>query len=181
MRPRRAEQPVDQQGADHDRHEHQRHDPQGKPPAVVLAIDRDDRQHEEIGEHERDHPGEGDAAGPKHRGERHVADRAHEAEDRDQRADEDVLEEPQRFGGAHDEQAVEEIIAEQSHEPGQQEADQDLSVDHRPVAAEVLGDVRPGLGGGEPEAQWHAIAGRGVLMARVRLARVLARTDLDAG
>ena len=49
-----------------------------------------------------------------------------------------------RAGRVLDEQGVEEVVAEQSDEPGEQEADGDLLPQHLPVAAEVVGDVGPG-------------------------------------
>ena len=44
-----------------------------------------------------------------------------------------------------DEEAVEEVVAEQADEAGEQEAERDLLPQHLPVAAEVVGDVRPGV------------------------------------
>src|SRR5438445_11159165 len=59
----------------------------GHSPAVVLAVDVEDGQHDQVGEDEGKHAAEADAAIPEHRGERDVADRADEADDRDNGAD----------------------------------------------------------------------------------------------
>ena len=83
-----------------------------KRAAVVLAVDRDDRQHDQVGEEERQHAGEADPARPQHRRERHVADRADEAEHGDERPDDHVLERAERAAGVLEEQAVEEAVAE---------------------------------------------------------------------
>ena len=48
-------------------------------------------------------------------------------------------------GSVFDEEAVEEVVAEQADEPGDQEAGGDLLPQHLPVATEVVGDVRPGV------------------------------------
>jgi hypothetical protein len=104
-------------------------------------------------------------ARPEHRGERHVADRADEAEDGDQRPDEDVLERPHERRGVGDKEEVEEVVAEQADEAGEQEAGRDLLPQHRPVGAEVLGDSGPGAGVG-------AVV---VDVARLRLLRVAPR------
>ena len=51
---------------------------------------------------------------------------------------------PSRRRRVLDEEEVEEVVAEQADEAGEQEADRDLLPQHLPVAAEVVGDVRPG-------------------------------------
>ena len=43
--------------------------------------------------------------------------------------------------GAPQEEAVEEVLAEQRDEAGEQEADRDLLPEHLPVGAEVVGHV----------------------------------------
>ena len=81
------EQEVDDQpGGSHrgvEGHEQER----GHTPAVVLAVDVEDRQDDQVGEDERDHAAETDPAVPQHGSERDVADRAHEREHRHQRPD----------------------------------------------------------------------------------------------
>ena len=143
--PRAAEQRVDdQRGQDH-RHEHQGGDPQRERPCRSTCGRCDhDRQHDQVGEDERHHAGEGDPARPQHGRERDVADRAHEAQHGDHRADEDVLQSACTAAGVREEEAVEEVVAEQADEAGQQEAGRDLLPEHLPVAAEVVRDVRPG-------------------------------------
>src|SRR5205085_2100030 len=59
----------------------------GHPPAVVLAVDVEDREHDQVGEDEREDAAEADPAVPEDRRERHVPDRADEAQDRDRRPD----------------------------------------------------------------------------------------------
>ena len=66
-----------------------------------------------------------------------------------------------------DEEAVEEVVAEQADEAGEQEADRDLLPEHLPVAAEVVGDVGPGVERGAA--------------ARARAARSPRRVVLVAG
>ena len=53
---------------------------------------------------------------------------------------------PSARGASSMKQAVEEVVAQQADEPGEQEAERDLLPEHLPVAAEVVGDVRPGRG-----------------------------------
>src|SRR3954452_16095396 len=144
-----AEEAVDDEGGDHDRDEHQRGDPQGEGGAVVLAVGEDDRDHDQVGEEEGDDPSEADSARPEHGSKRHVADRADEAEDRDDRPDDDVLDRLHERRRVGDEEEVEEIVAEQADEAGEQEAEADLLPEHLPVAAEVAADARPGRAAGE--------------------------------
>ena len=84
-------------------------------------------------EHDDD-AAEADSAGPEHRRQRHVADRADEAEDGDDRADEDVLYRLNQRRRIGDEEDVEEVVAEQADEAGEQESDRDLLPQHLPVA-----------------------------------------------
>lgn len=58
------------------------------PPAVVLSMDVEHRQHDQVGINEGDRSTEADAAIPQHRRERNVADRADERHDGDQWPDE---------------------------------------------------------------------------------------------
>jgi len=127
-----------------------------------------------------DHPGEADPAGPQHRGERHVADRADEAEDRHHRSDDRVLDELHARRRVGDEQAVEEAVGQLADEPGEQEADRDLLPQHRPVVAEVMRDVRPRCGGSQPLTDRHRLARHVVLVAGVRRPGVLPRLLLEA-
>ena len=69
---------------------------------------------------------------------------------------------------------LEEPVAELGDEPGEQEPDRDLLVEHLPIAAEVVRDVRPRPGRGQPLAPGEPLAGRVMLMAGVGLLRVLA-------
>ena len=95
--------------------------------------------------------------------------------------DDHVLDGRHRPGGVGQEERVEEVVAERGDEPGQQEAEGDLLPQHLPVAAEVVGDVRPGRCARDPLAQINLLAGRVVLMARVGLLRVLAGLLLEPG
>ena len=76
---------------------------------------------------------------------------------------------------ARQEQAVEEVVAEQRDEAREQEAERDLLPEHLPVAAEVVGDVRPGVRGAQPLAQGQLRARGVVLVPRVGLLRVRPR------
>ena len=58
--------------------------------------------------------------------------------------------------GAFEEQAVEEVVAELGDESSEQEPDGDLLVEHLPVAAEVVRDIRPGRERGQPLAEREA-------------------------
>ena len=51
-----------------------------------------------------------------------------------------------------EEERVEEVVAEQADEAGEQEADRDLLPEHLPVAAEVVRDIGPGRERGQPLA-----------------------------
>ena len=62
--PQRAEEAGDDQRGERHRGEHQHDDAQRERAAVVLAVDRDDREHDQIGEQEREHAGETDPARP---------------------------------------------------------------------------------------------------------------------
>ena len=57
----------------------------------------------------------------------------------------------------------------------------DLLPQHLPVAAEVVGDVRPGRGARQPLAQGQLLAGRVVLVAGVGLLGVAAGGLLEPG
>src|SRR5438874_798734 len=157
-----AEEAIDRERrADH-RHEHQRNDSCGECAAVVLAIDRDDRQNDQVGEDERDHAAEREPARPEDRGERDVADRADEREDGDQWPEHRVLDQSQRRGSVLDEGGVENARRDESGEAGQEKADPDLLPEHLPVAAEVVRDVRPGRRGTDPLPP-RELARRGVM------------------
>ena len=160
-------------------HEHQRDDPQCEAGAVVLAVDRDDRQHDQVGEDEREHAGERDPARPQHCGERDVADRAHERDDGDQRSENDVLEQPKRRGRIVEERGFEHAIRDEAGEPREREADADLLPEHLPVAAEVVRHVRPCLGGDEPAAERQRARGGGVYVSRLRRESVVASFVLE--
>jgi prolipoprotein diacylglyceryl transferase len=62
-----TEDAVDDQRGNHHRHEHQRGDAEREAPAVVLPVDRNDRQHDQVGEEKREHATERDPAGPQDR------------------------------------------------------------------------------------------------------------------
>ena len=79
--------PSTASAASDDRAEHDGDEQRGEPAAVDLAVVRDDRRDQQVGEEERDDAGERDAARPQHGGERHVADRADERERGDDRPD----------------------------------------------------------------------------------------------
>src|ERR1043166_7872772 len=66
--------------------------------AVVLSVNVENRQHDEIGEDERDYAAEADSAVPEHRRTRNVADRADKRENRDDRSNDRSPEEcPERM------------------------------------------------------------------------------------
>ena len=69
---------VEVEGAQHEQHH-------ARP--VVLPVDGQDGQDDQVGEDERHHAAEADAAVPQHRRQRDVADGAHEAEQAHDRAD----------------------------------------------------------------------------------------------
>ena len=54
-----------------------------------------------------------------------------------------------RRGRVLDEEEVEEVVAEEADESGEEEPDGDLLPQHPPVAAEVVGDVGPRGGRGQ--------------------------------
>ena len=174
-----TEEAVDHERGDDHRHEHQRGDPQRELPAVVLAIDQDDWQHDQIGEQEGHHAAEADPARPQHRGERHVADRADEREHRDHGSGDDVLDRADSRRGVLQKQRVEEAVAELRDEAGEEEADGDLLPEHSPVVAEVVGDVGPRFRRAQSLANAHLPAGRLVLVAGLRRLRVLACLFLE--
>ena len=122
---------------------------------------------------------EADAARPRHGGDGHVADRAHEAEDGDDGPHDDVLEQSQRRRGVAEEERVEEIVAEQADEAGEQEAEGDLFPQHGPVVAEVVGDVRPRVDRAQALAERERGGGRVVLVAIVRRLGVASRLALE--
>ena len=90
------------------------------PCAVLAPIDEKKRESDEGGEDERDHASERDASVPEGGGQRHVADRADEAEHGDDRADERAPDHLDGVWGAGEEQAVEEPVTKLGHEPGQE-------------------------------------------------------------
>ena len=177
----RAEDEVDDDRREDHRHEHQRGDPQGEAGAVVLAVGEDDRQHDQVGEDEGHHAGEAQAARPQHGGQRDVADRADEAQHRDDGPDERA---PQRLHGRGrvvEEEAVEEVVAQQRDEAGEQEAGEDLLPQHLPVATEVVRHVRPRLRRGHALAPGQVAAGGVVLVTGVGSLRVHARAASSSG
>ena len=176
-----AEQPVDGKRGGSHRDEHERGQANRERPSVVLAVDGDDREHDQVGEDERQHAGEADAARPEHGRKRHVSDRADEAQHGDQRADDDVLDRAERFGRVAQEERVERRVSEQADEPGQEEPGGDLAVEHLPVAAEVMRDIGPGRHRGQPVAPAQLRACRLVLVAGVGLLSMPARLLLEPG
>src|SRR6266576_3956627 len=108
--------------------------------AVVLPVDEQDRDDDQVGEDERDDAAEADAPVPQHRRQRHVADRADEAEHRDHRADE----RPPQLGGqrlAGEEQVLPEAVGHPgAHRPGDQQADDHVADDGGPLHHEDLAD-----------------------------------------
>ena len=93
--------------------------------------------------------------------------------------DENVLDRGHERRRVLDEQPVEEVVSEQADEAGEQEAERDLLPEHLPVAAEVVGDVRPGGGRAQPLPPAHPLAGGVMLVTAVRALRVLARPLLQ--
>ena len=65
--------------------------------------------------------------------------------------------------------------------PARRKPSDDLLPQHLPVAAEVVGDVRPGRGARQPLAQRELLAGRVVLVAGVGLLGVAAGRLLEPG
>ena len=89
----RAEQPrtvpsTSEAGDDHDARRTSTNSRSVSRGAVVLPVDEHQRERDEVGEDEADHAAEADAAVPERGRHRHVADRAHEADERDERTDE---------------------------------------------------------------------------------------------
>ena len=80
-----------------------------------------------------------------------------------------------------EEQAVEEVVAQLRDEAGQQEPDDDLLVDHLPVPAEVVRDIRPCRGRGQALTPAEPLAGGLVMVASVSLLGVLAGLDFQPG
>src|SRR5664280_2051639 len=109
-----------------------------------------------------------------------VADRAHEAEDGDDRSDERVLDQLHTCRRVGDEEGVEEAVVKLPDEPGEQEADRDLPVEHPPVIAEVVRHIRPRRHRGQALTDAHVLAGHVVLVAGVGLLGVLTRVLLEA-
>ena len=171
----RAEDSVDdQRGGDH-RREHDRDDQRRHLAAVVLPVDQDDRDHDQVGVDECDHSGERDASRPQNRRERDVADRADERERGDDRPDEDVLQQLQGPALARDEEAVEEGDRQQRDVARDQEPCEDLLPQHLHVAAEVVRDRRPRLGGAELRSRLRRL----VLVPGLRRVGVRARLLLE--
>ena len=83
-------------------------------------------------------------------------------------------------GRVDDEQAVEEVVAEQTDEAGEQEAERDLAIEHRPVVAEVVRDVRPRLDRDATARAATSRSGRVVLVAGLGVRGVLAGSPLQA-
>ena len=115
--------------------EEQRH-----APAVVLAIDVEDRQDNQVREDERDDAPETDAAVPQHGGQRYVADRAYKGKHRDDGSDDGT---PDRGDDRmlHQEERLPEPFR---HPGGQRARDEqaagDVPPDGRPVHDEVVAD-----------------------------------------
>src|SRR3954453_6964190 len=82
-----VEEEADHEPRRHHRRAEGREQEGGHPEPVVAAIDVEEGEDDEVGEEERDPAAEADPAVPEDGGERHVADRADEAEDGHERAD----------------------------------------------------------------------------------------------
>jgi len=82
----RFERKLDHEPGDHHGSIRGRKEEEHHPNAVVLAVDVQDRHHDQIREDERDDAAEADAAIPQHGSQRHVPDRAHEREHGDDRS-----------------------------------------------------------------------------------------------
>jgi hypothetical protein len=76
-----------------------------------------------VDEDERHHAGEADPARPEHRGQRHVA---HRADDGDDRSDNHALDDADGLGRVVQERGVELVVPEQSNEAAEEEPSGDL-------------------------------------------------------
>src|SRR5436853_229867 len=110
---------------------------------------------------------------PEDGGKGRVSDRADEAQHRDQGAGDHVLDRAQHRRPVLDEESIEEVVAEEADEAGEQEADRDLLPEHQPVAPEVLSHPAPRLRRAEPLAPAPAATPAAVDVAGLRLLRVL--------
>src|SRR5690348_8443254 len=138
--PEAAEQELDDvSGYDHGGVEDPEYG-QHHPGAVVLPVDDQDRNDDQVGEDERDHAAEADPAVPQHGSQRHVADRADEAEQRDDRADD----RPPELGGQRvpgQEQVLPEAVRHPGGDgPGDQQAQDDVADHRRPFHDEDVAD-----------------------------------------
>src|SRR5450755_246025 len=138
----RAEEELDDvAGDDHGRVEDPEYGQHHLRP-VVLPVDDQDRDDDQVGEDERRHAAEADPPIPQHPGQRHVADRADEAEQRDHRADH----RPPQPGGqrvAGQEQVPPEAVGHPGADcPGDQESDDDVPDDGSPLHDEDVADRR---------------------------------------
>src|SRR6202022_2105025 len=81
-------------------------DAQGHRPSVKAPVDQEKRKRDEVGEDKANHTAKADSALPERRSQRHVANRADEADDGDERTDDHVLDRrrytmPMEEDGAH--------------------------------------------------------------------------------
>ena len=139
----------DQAGRDHGRVEGGDEEA-GHPPAVVPAVDVDDRQDDQVGEDERQHAAEADPAVPEDRGERDVPDRADEAQDGDQRTYEWPPELRERVVALEEQGTPEGVWHPGGQGARDQEAPDNVDPDRGPVHHEVVGGRREPLGRAQP-------------------------------
>ncbi len=152
----------------------------GHPRPVVLAVDVEDRGDDQVGEQERDHPAEADPALPQHDGQRDVADRADERDDRHDGADQRAPD----LGGQRV-PGEEERLPERVGHPGgdrarDEQPDRQVPDDRRPLHHEHVAHRGETAAGQQPLAE-RAGAADGHVHRGVPLHRACERPGRPAG
>src|ERR1700730_3809988 len=157
--PGNSEYPFNAQGSTRHRTVERDEQKPHHPPAIVLPVNVEDREHNEIGEYEGDHSPETDAAVPEHCGKRDVANRTYERNDGDEWTDQRPPERRQ-YRMLDEEEGLPELI----RHPGGERAGNDKPADdihpHRgPVHDEIMADGGEAFGGSDPAPDrsvfWH--------------------------
>src|SRR6202050_3459423 len=121
--------------------------------AVVLPVDHQDRHDDQVGEDERDDAAEADAAVPQHRGEGDVADRADEAQQADDRADQRPPQFRRQRVAGEEQVAPEAVRHPGGARAGDQQAERDVADDGGPLHHEDVRHRGEGLPRPEPVPQ----------------------------
>ena len=124
-------------------HPEQSDEAKRQPTAVVAAIDQYERRGDEVGEEKAHDTTEADATLPERGGHRHVADRADETGEGDDRSDDRVLKDGPTTVAANEDRVPRPGWDEDREEARDEIPDDQLSSEHLQVGNRVAGRIGP--------------------------------------